>query len=177
MTRMDVSHPTVSRRRLEDRRLKGQIPGADTWQLLGSGPTTRPSTGRSSRARAHAQGTQWFKAGTKRTLLPAGNWVEQIGKEQKRAAQEAVSWPGVASCQWQPRVEQISGFLLPRGLGVMGLDTGWVQCVEFSIGRHRGTQAPGEKLFTNLGLPGQLCLGFVVSSESEFWCVIISVKC
>ena len=30
MTRMDVSHPTVSRRRLEGGRLNGQIPGADT---------------------------------------------------------------------------------------------------------------------------------------------------
>lgn len=30
MTRMDVSHPTVPRRRLEGRRLKGQIPDADT---------------------------------------------------------------------------------------------------------------------------------------------------
>lgn len=50
----------------------------------------------------------------------------------------------------------------------MGLGTGGVQGVEFSMRRHRGIQAPGEKLFINLGLPGQLCLGFVVSSESEF---------
>lgn len=30
MTRMDVSHLTVPRRRLEDRQLKGQIPSPDT---------------------------------------------------------------------------------------------------------------------------------------------------
>lgn len=177
MTRMDVSYPTVPRRRLEDRQLKGQIPSADTWQLLGRRPSTGPSTRRSSRDQAHAQGTQWFKAGTKRTLLPAGNWVEQIGKEQKQAAQElspSLEFP--VDIDNQGRAD--SGF--PPGVLVgVGLSPGSVQCTRTQHGKTQRKGLPYTGLGRNpvTGFPGQLCLGSGMPSESEFWCFIISVKC
>ena len=116
MTRMDVSHPTVPRRRLEDRQLKGQMPGADTGQLLGGGPSTGQALAVAPQARPRPRALSGLKLAQKEHSCWQETELNRLGRSKNRLPRRLSPQPRVSSCRQQPRGEQILGFLLPAGL-------------------------------------------------------------
>lgn len=116
MTGMNVSHPTVPRRRLEDRRLKGQIPVQTLDNSWAEGQTLGQALGEAPEAGPMPRALSGLKLAQKEHSCRQETELNRLGKSKNRLPRRLSPRPTVSSCQWQPRREQTLAFLLPGGL-------------------------------------------------------------